>query len=131
MKVSKEADKAEEDCEGAAQEVVKLRGEAYSSGGAAYSSLSATGKELYLGTFALDKKCRETKSLNEMEAREVVETRRIHAPDSKGNSVEVLERNGFLTADELGGEPNTEGIMTPEKLSAMQPYPGVDYLGMV
>ena len=121
-----DADKAEEDCEKAAQGVVKLRGEANN-----LVKLSATEKELYLGTFALDKKCRETKSLNEMEAREVVETRRIHAPDSKGNSVEVLERNGFLTADELGGEPNTEGIMTPEKLSAMQPYPGVDFLGMV
>jgi hypothetical protein len=43
---------------------------------------------------------------------------------------ELLERDGFLTADSGIGEDSGVGAMvTPEKLESMQPYPGVDYLG--
>ena len=55
----------------------------------------------------------------------------IEPPEVERTSAETLESKGFLTTSGMGGDPGTEGLLTPEKLAAMQPYPGVDYLGTV
>ena len=63
------------------------------------------------------------------------EAAKAHAPRPDpvaAIAADTLSANGFLTADEngLGIDSGTGGMVTPEKLAAMQPYPGVDYLGM-